>query len=227
MSKYLIHSCPKRRWYVDDYLVPSMLDQGIQPEDIMIYDDKAKQGNLKAFLDSCRKLLAIVGTEGGTWHLQDDVLICSDFKKRTEALDAQGVVCGFTSAYDNFYPKQGLQPMENLWWTFPCVRIPNRDLQEFLDWVDVWVWRDPQYEFCTRNNKGDDFIWKAWVTNYRAHEKMYGCVPTLVEHVDYLIGGSETNPQRKKEVNTRSKEWQEEHLVKALERRLKNDLRER
>ena len=227
MSKYLIHSCPKRRWYVDDYLVPSMLDQGIQPEDIMIYDDKAKQGNLKAFLDSCRKLLAIVGTEGGTWHLQDDVLICSDFKKRTEALDAQGVVCGFTSAYDNFYPKQGLQPMENLWWTFPCVRIPNRDLQEFLDWVDVWVWRDPQYEFCTRNNKGDDFIWKAWVTNYRAHEKMYGCVPTLVEHVDYLIGGSETNPQRKKEVNTRSKDWQEEHLVKALERRLKNDLRER
>ena len=227
MSKYLIHACPKRRWYVDNYLVPSMLDQDIRAEDIMIYEDKATQGNLTAFLDSCRKLLDMVGTEGGTWHLQDDVLICSDFKKRTEALDTQGVVCGFTSDYDNFYPKQGLQPMKNLWWTFPCVRIPNKDLNEFLEWVDVWVWRDHQYDFCTKNNKGDDAIWKAWVTSYRADEQMYGCVPTLVEHVDYLIGGSEANPQRKKDVNTRSKDWQEEHLVKALERRLKNDLRER
>ena len=227
MPKYLIHSCPKRRWYVDNYLIPSMQEQGIPADDIMIYDDKAKLGNLAAFIDSCYRLLEVVGTDGGTWHLQDDVLICSDFKQRTEELDTHNVVCGFTCHYDEFHPTAGLQPMKNLWWSFPCIRIPNKDLQEFLDWVKVWVWRDHQFDFCTKQNKGDDYIWKVWVTSFRANQMMYGCLPTLVEHVDYLIGGSEANPQRSASVNTRSWDWQEEDLVCELERRLKNDIRKR
>lgn len=225
MSKYLIHSCPKRQWYVEGYLIPSMLEQGIRAEDIMVYQDKERKGNLKGYLDSCQKLLDVVGEEGGTWHMQDDVLICSDFRKRTEILDAQkGVVCGFTSCYDGS-PRQGTQPIQNMWWSFPCMRIPNSYLRDFLQWVEVWVWRDNQYAACTKANKGDDYIFKVWAINYRKNDPMYGCVPTLVEHVDYLIGGSEVNKQRdeNKSFSARSKEWQEEHLVKRLEERLRAD----
>ena len=48
MAKYLIHACPKRMWYVQEYLVPSLLKQGIYESDISVYNDIDGLGNLKA-----------------------------------------------------------------------------------------------------------------------------------------------------------------------------------
>ena len=222
MAKFLIHSCSKRQWYVDKYLIPSMLEQGISASDIAIYQDKIKEGNLKAFLRSCRQVLDLWGTDVGVWHLQDDVCICHDFKERVEAHD-EGCVCGFTCSYDA-KPKPGLNPMKDIWWSFPCIRIPNAWLPEFLDWVDKYVWRDNQFNSCTKNNKGDDYLFKAWVVSYRKDEMVYWCKPTLVEHVDYLLGGSYTNPARAKDRNVRSLYWDDYPLVKELERRIKDDI---
>ena len=79
MAQYLIHTYPKRLWYVEQYLIPSMLAQGIDKASIIVYNDVNKEGNLL----SCMKAFASVNNDdNGTWHLQDDVLICKDFKER-------------------------------------------------------------------------------------------------------------------------------------------------
>ena len=76
MSKYMIHTCPKRKWYVDEFLVPSMIEQGIDSQDITVYNDENEDGHLMAFMNSWKQL-----KEGGTWHLQDDIIthVCVTF----------------------------------------------------------------------------------------------------------------------------------------------------
>ena len=88
--KYMIHACPKRMWYVGDYLIPSMLAQGIDKGNIIVWNDIDGVGNLA----SCLASFASCQEEGETWHLQDDVVICHDFAERT-ASAPKGVVCGF------------------------------------------------------------------------------------------------------------------------------------
>lgn len=77
--KYMIHACPKRMWYVSDYLIPSMLAQGIDKGNIIVWNDIDGVGNLA----SCLASFASCQEEGETWHLQDDVVICHDFAERT------------------------------------------------------------------------------------------------------------------------------------------------
>ena len=36
MAKYLIHASPGRMWYVTDYLIPSMVEQGIDRDNIVV-----------------------------------------------------------------------------------------------------------------------------------------------------------------------------------------------
>jgi glutamate/tyrosine decarboxylase-like PLP-dependent enzyme len=50
------------KWYVDNYLIPSMLEQGIQREDILVYNDNAKLGNLRAFIASADMVEQTSGT---------------------------------------------------------------------------------------------------------------------------------------------------------------------
>ena len=50
--KYMIHSCDKRLWYVNEYLIPSMKEQGIKNEDIIIWNDDKHHGNLGSYIDS-------------------------------------------------------------------------------------------------------------------------------------------------------------------------------
>ena len=45
--KYMIHCCPKRMWYVEEYLIPSMLRQGIDRDSIIIWNDN-KGGEIKS-----------------------------------------------------------------------------------------------------------------------------------------------------------------------------------
>ena len=43
MAYYLIHACNKRFWYVKEYLIPSMMLQGIPAENIFVYRDYNEQ----------------------------------------------------------------------------------------------------------------------------------------------------------------------------------------
>lgn len=222
MSKYMIHACNDRMWYVNDYMIPSMLKQGISADDIIIWQDKDCKGNLFAFMDSCRWLGKQDFT--GTWHLQDDIIICSDFKERTEEYD-NGIVCGFTTWYDDLKSPGEYTAKQYMWWSFPCIRIPNEFLTEFVDWVDIWVWRDPQWEKWIKAKKGDDLVFNTWVRNFHPNDKVICLAPNLVDHVDWLIGGTKVNHDREQRKGAvRSVYWTEEYLVEELERKLKNDL---
>ena len=129
MAQYLIHAMPKRIWYVNEYLIPSMIEQGIKAEDIRVYNDEKREGNLKA----CMKAYEMCEGDGGTWHLQDDVCISSSFKALTEKYDT-GIVCGFKSEYDGTQ-MPGIVPVQNMWFSFPCIRIPNSIAREVAKWV--------------------------------------------------------------------------------------------
>ena len=107
MSQYLIHATHERINYVRRHLIPSMLRQGIKSQDITLYVDNKKEGLLKALITSSKTVKG-----SGTWHLQDDVIISSDFKDKTEQYD-QGIVCGFCNSYSKGQP--GEVGVDEMW----------------------------------------------------------------------------------------------------------------
>ena len=86
--KILIHACPQRMWYVQEFLAPALQAQGA--DEIEIWNDAEGRGNLA----SCMASFAARTGDGGTWHIQDDVLPCRDFVERCRQND-EGVVYGF------------------------------------------------------------------------------------------------------------------------------------
>ena len=72
--KVLIHACPQRMWYVEEFLAPNLRSQGAEVE---IWNDVQGIGNLYACMESFKRRLG----DGATWHIQDDVLPCRDFVK--------------------------------------------------------------------------------------------------------------------------------------------------
>lgn len=213
MTKYLIHAVPDRMWYVMDYLVPSMVGQGISEKDIRVYNDENEEGNLMAF----RKSLADLPEMGGTWHLQDDVLISSKFKEVTDCYD-RGIVCGFCSSYSDPTLHGKVEPC-NMWYSFPCIRIPNRIAWEFLKWLDTDALSDPTYAKYINGNKYDDTLFREFIRIVHGGTKVINLKPNIVEHIDYLIGGSISNPHRSNGT-ARSVLWTEPKLVDALKKSL-------
>ena len=216
--KYMIHSCNTRQWYVDDFLVPSMLKQGIKEDDIYVYQDTVCEGNLVSWVKSCHLAYQMWG-ETNVWHLQDDVVLCSDFKKRTEELEENTlrVICAFTCKYDDGRgPGEG--PTKNhMWYSFPCIRLHSALTKEFACWVDAYVWRDNQFNFWVKHKKGDDFIFRIFIEDYYPHEHILNLVPNLVDHIDFLLGGTVVNPQRQMQgADVRSVYWEEPNIVNEL-----------
>jgi len=220
MAKYMIHACTDRMHYVEFYLIPSMVEQGIDKSDIILYADSGDgclQSHVKSFMQASHL------PYDGVWHLQDDVLICSDFKERTEKYD-NGLVCGFASYYDSRKNwKEGEATGKNMWYSFPCMRIPTAIITHYVNWFNTWVWRDNQYKHWVDENKHDDTIFRIFMENYYPKYPALNLAPNLVEHIDWLIGGSIVNAFRKDKI-VRSIYWNDEDRVEELKERLKNDL---
>lgn len=193
MSTYLIHSCQKRKWYVDEYLVPSMLKQGIERENILIYNDVHKEGCLKSFIESSQMITSL---RGGTWHLQDDVIISSNFKELTEAYDS-GIVCGFCSYYSEDVP-MGIRTVKDMWYSFPCIRMPNSVLRGFINWLKSPTINN-KYRAYIEANKFVDSLFREYILQNHACKTVQNLYPNIVDNVDYLLGGSTINYQRDKE----------------------------
>ena len=220
MAKYLIHTYPKRLWYVEQYLIPSMLEQGIAKDDITVYNDEKGEGNLRACMnafESCPDDLE------GTWHLQDDVIICRDFKKRTEMYD-NGLVCGFSSKmYDGDEKgKRGAVPRVRMWFSFPCIRIPNKWARQCGEWVKKYIIGNMVYERYWKKGANDDWAFRQYLKEFQRDCVALNIMPNLVDHVDYLLGGG-SGGQRKEPV--RSQYWEDDDLVKALEKKLDNEVK--
>lgn len=215
MEKYLIHAVPKRMWYVERYLIPSMLKQGIYESSISVYNDINGEGNLK----SCMKAFESCEGDGGTWHLQDDVCICKDFKERTEKYN-NGLVCGFSSELYDGKGNTGYVDRENMWFSFPCIRIPNEMARGCADWVFNYIIGNPVYKRFWVNGVNDDWMFKQYLKDYHKDCTALNITPNLVDHVDYLIGGSTGKKVRPNPV--RAQYWKDEDVIEEL-KRLLND----
>ena len=208
MEKIIIHTYPARRWYVENFLVPSLQDQGL--ENIIIVNDKYHIGNLMAFV------LSLKSAEGG-WHLQDDVIICKDFAKRIKKY--KKLSCGFCAeGFEVGEIIEGPTTIENMWYSFPCLYIPEDIAEEFYKWFMEEREKGEEFRQMINTGKMDDLIFKEYLIKNHPGMKINNIAPNLVDHIDYLIGGSIANKARSK--IARAKSFPDPELVKDLEGRL-------
>lgn len=208
MPHYLIRTIPERRWYVDEFLIPSIVEQGVNERYITVYEDTEKQGNLPSCIAAFSMRASLYG---GTWYLQDDVVISSKFAEITTKYDT-GIVCGFCSEYDSFR-RAGWVNTDQMWFSFPCIRIPNYVVKEFLEWFKTDAIQK-KYAMEINARKYDDSLFRYWAVNNYIANIALNLNPNIVNHVDYLLGGSVTNKRHKKIV---SAYWEEDGRVKDLE----------
>lgn len=195
--KYMIHAVPKRMWYVNDFLIPDMIRQGIQKDDIIIWNDNKKWGNLTAFVKSAEYIRDNMPLYEGMWHLQDDVCLSDSFAEKS--LDVEDmVVNAFVSkrANPNKYQLTGKRLVKRFWYSFPCMYIPNRYMAEFVPWYYNDAMNDEYYRSVIDQNKGDDWVFWSFMKMMHRTDSIMQLVPNLADHIDYLIGGSVCNGQR-------------------------------
>lgn len=214
MAKYLIHVVPRRMWYVENHLIPSMLEQGINKDDIRVYNDEKQEGNLRA----CMNAFASCDGEGGTWHLQDDVCICKNFKIITEAIDF-GLVCGFSSEMYDGPGKIGVVERKEMWFSFPCIRIPNEYARDCANWVTKYIIGNPVYRDFWEKGKNDDWAFRQYLKEFYTYVHAINIAPNLVDHVDYLVGGGTGDKPREKPV--RAQYWNDYDIIANLEQKIK------
>jgi len=217
--RYMIHAAPSRMWYVNEFLIPSMLKQGIDEKRIILRCDTEGKGNLV----SCMESFIWCGehTDDGTWHIQDDIVLCKDFAKRTKEND-RGIVCGVViKDWGPNSSKTGIQPVEELWYSFQCIRIPDRIAGECGCWffTDAAKRRDPEYRNRILRKKHDDDFFRFFLLEKYPSIEILNLKPNLVDHIDYILGGSLINSERKREVN-RVAYWEDDKIVDDLEDRV-------
>ena len=217
--RVMIHACPNRMWYVEDFMLPELDRQGI--ENVIVWNDAKRKGNLI----SCMESFATCEGDGGTWHLQDDVLLCRDFAERIEALPTDRIICGFVNEYGG--PDCNLRGdvyAADMWYSFPCIFIPNRIARECSEWFISGDWkRDANaltYAVIGDDfSRGDDYFFREFVEIRHGTETVLNLAPCLVEHVDWLVGGSVVNAYRG--FKARAVYWDDEDLVDDLKNRIK------
>ena len=217
MAKYVIHSCLQRKDYVENYLVPSLEEQGI--DDYTIMCDRYKLGNLI----KCMEIFSNMRGDGSTWHLQDDIILCRDFKKRTEQYDNE-IVCGFGWENDENITNTGYVNCSQMWWSFPCILIPNELARECATWFHRVASNTPKYDIWIASKKYDDYFFLEFMKSNYPEMKVLNLKPSLVDHVDYLIGGTTVNGiSRQKYKQVRANWFEDKDLVEELEKKLENN----
>ena len=192
----MIHAVPSRMWYVDNYLIPSMTKQGINRSDIRVHVDEIHEGNLRACMHAFQEVDTVAT---GTWHLQDDVIISHDFKEKTEKHD-YGFVCGFKSIYDGERAPDGEVPLERLWFSFLCIRIPHKVGFGCAKWVLNEIIGNPVYTEWWEKGVNDDMLFRKYIWQSYPNEIAMNLNPNIVDHIDYLIGGTVNSSKRTKQI---------------------------
>lgn len=207
----MIHAVPERLWYVRGYLIGSLEAAGFS--NITVWCDNEHCGNLEACLRSFNSLDDL---DRFTWHLQDDVI----FDYKNEHIpdlynNKDAVVCGFASEYDETTP--GFVKPEKMWLSFPCIGMTNRIAKGFVTWIRVLAVNDNKLRDLINTNKYDDNLFKEYMKHVRPNHTVLNLAPNLVEHVDYLIGGTVVNGERKNQHVT-SKYFAHPEIVEGLEK---------
>jgi hypothetical protein len=89
----------------------------------------------------------------------------------------------------------GRQKVNKMWFSFPCIYIPGDIARGCAEWFFKEGSRtnDPNLKRLVELRKGDDSFFKAYVEKYYFYKDVINMKPNLVDHIDYLIGGSIAN----------------------------------
>ena len=220
--KYMIHSCNKRLDYVKKYLIPSLVKQGINPDNIILWNDDNQLGCLKQWYLSCEYVRDNEDINDGIWHIQDDVIISRDFYEKTkEASDT--IICGFRGNKklfsNNFI---GLTSIKNMWYSFQCIYIPNKYLSEFVDWFTQEIIIKGRKKTYYSRNKYDDAFFMWFIQEKHPEINCINLEDSLVDHIDYIIGGSIVNQELYVKNKARSISFKDKDLIKELENEIHN-----
>ena len=91
----------------------------------------------------------------------------------------------------------GLRPMNDIWYSFPCIRIPNSVLNGFIRWLNTSEVHN-KYRAYIEANKFLDTLFRIYVIQEHSCRLVHNLYPNIVDNVDYLLGGSTINYQRDK-----------------------------
>lgn len=217
--KFMIHTCENtvRLNYIDRFLVPSMVYQGIPEQDILIWKDDHHWGNLYAFANSMKHIGNTEDMDDGIWHIQDDVLLSERFynvAKKHDGLVAYGF-CNelFDGGNCNCIGKVSVA---RSWASFQCIYIPNRYAKEFSEWFFDDVIPDRRYTELTDKMKHDDTIFKLFLAEKHPNDAIVNIYPCMVDHIDYILGGTTLGYDRGKDPSRKAYFWEENHLNDAL-----------
>lgn len=221
----MIHTCNAREWYVYDYLVPELKRQGLPQQNLLIWHDYKRIGNLHSCLQSYDWCRWNIDFQDEIWHLQDDVWICNDFVERIRKIHKNGdeIVNGFCCINFNdwCWDIKGEVTIKNSWNSYQCIRIKNQLSGMFHDWVystDCLMQKKLKSWYDT--GKMDDSFWREWLQQKYPDKSIINLAPALVEHIDVLIGGSVINDGRTKVV-CRGCYWQDQEGLRNLVERLR------
>lgn len=193
----MIHSCNKRLWYVREYLIPYLITLGIPERNIILWNDYKGIGCLKQWVSSCEYLSCNIKPGYGVWHLQDDVLPSKDFYEFAKA-HSKDIICnGFVSKKGNSlkYTYAGHVNCLYNWMSFPCMYIPVKYTTGFYKWFIDHVITQGKYSKFVANNRYDDMLFWNYMHNNHRDITIHNVVPALIQHIDYLIGGTTINFQ--------------------------------
>lgn len=90
--------------------------------------------------------------------------------------------------------------------------------KDFVRWFENDARHRPEYKAWVKSGKHDDSLWHDYFTECHSDEYVWNETPALVEHVDWLIGGSTVNTWRG--YVCRAAYWDDEYLVEELQRKL-------
>lgn len=193
-----------------------MREQGIPEQDISINLDSQCIGSL---LSAMERFAEIGNKKIDTWYMQDDVVISRDFAEKSQNTDFNGVIMGFLHQYKG-YPDlhPGKTPVSDMGYSFPCMMIPWKIADEFATWFYCEASKQEHYQEWIRAGKYEDSFFRDFMMERHQDGWVYNLRPSIVEHIDWLIGGSTINKWRPE--ICRATYWDDESIVEELKDKL-------
>ena len=226
-QKYLIHTCNDREWYVENFLVPSLEAQGVDKSHIIVWHDYKSIGNLASFVASCKWIAENEDEYKSTWHIQDDVVLRDDFVEISK-----NYYEGFANAFCNeqFDGERtnhiGDITASGMWFSFQCIMIPNRVIKGFVEWFESGK-AEELYPDYVHSGRCDDSLFREYIIHNEPGIPARNIYPCIVDHIDYLLGGSIINAKQRGDKPLRVAYWRDDDglldkAVADLEAKLKN-----
>lgn len=145
------------------------------------------------------------------------MVICRDFAKRIRSAP-KGVVCGFcVYKYEHEIVKGETIPKYMWQSSFPCIKIPNEIAGEFVEWFIKEQKREGLQKYIVTGKK-DDTLFHIFMLEEHFGMNVFNMAPHLVDHIDWLIGGSTINQTRP--FRARAHFWDDEELITELQKKL-------